>query len=251
MWVTTSCRPCESPTNVSSQCYRSAWQYASSFSSSLSTPSADSHIVALHQALIPNWTSPAFSKFVDASRALVDELANITTAHDGKEEMVRCEEIFRQICWLEERFWPDVDGMGEEDDSVRPGPPGLGNMNNGNFTRPMNQNVGGPMGNHPMNNQMNGQLSNGPMNTGPMNVPMNSNGMNRPMNNNGVSGMGNNSMNGQMNNNALNGQMSNGLNGTQMNGQNMNGQSMNGNQMTSPNINGNISGNMNGSDGLS
>lgn len=100
-------------------CYRSAWQYASSFSTSLSTPSTDNHIVALHQALIPNWTSPAFAKFVDATRALVDELANSTTTRDGKEEMIRCEELFRQICWLEERFWPDVDGMGEEDESAR------------------------------------------------------------------------------------------------------------------------------------
>ncbi|KAH8723799.1 hypothetical protein GQ44DRAFT_760780 [Phaeosphaeriaceae sp. PMI808] len=97
-------------------CYRTAWQYAHSFSSTLSTPSADPHIIALHQALIPNWTSPAFAKFVDATRSLVDELANITTTRDGKEEMLRCEDIFRQICWLDERFWPDVDGMGEHDE---------------------------------------------------------------------------------------------------------------------------------------
>jgi hypothetical protein len=38
---------------------------------------------------------------------------------NGKEEMLRCEQVFRQICWLEERFWPDVDGMGEEDDTAR------------------------------------------------------------------------------------------------------------------------------------
>lgn len=105
--------------NVCIQCYRSAWLYASSFSHSLSTPSSDSHIVALHQALIPNWTSPAFSKFVDATRTLVDELANSHTGPNGKEEMMRCEEVFRQICWLEERFWPDVDGMGEEDETGR------------------------------------------------------------------------------------------------------------------------------------
>jgi hypothetical protein len=105
--------------------------YAASFSNSLSTPSTDSHIIALHQALIPNWTSPAFSKFVDATRALVDELANGQTAPNGKEEMMRCEELFRQICWLEERFWPDVDGMGEEDETVRLGNAAMGgNMAN-------------------------------------------------------------------------------------------------------------------------
>ena len=32
---------------------------------------------------------------------------------------MRCDQVFRQICWLEERFWPDVDGMGEEDESSR------------------------------------------------------------------------------------------------------------------------------------
>lgn len=31
--------------------------------------------------------------------------------------MERCEQVFRQACWLEERFWPDVDGMGEQDES--------------------------------------------------------------------------------------------------------------------------------------
>lgn len=46
----------------------------------------------------------------------MDELANTAPGSDGKEQMVRCEQVFRQVCWLEERFWPDVDGMGEEDE---------------------------------------------------------------------------------------------------------------------------------------
>jgi len=100
-------------------CYRSAWMYAQSFTSTLSGPSSEAHIAALHQSLIPNWTSPAFSKFVDACRGLVDELAISPTIANGKEEMQRCEQVFRQVCWLAERFWPDVDGMGEEDDSGR------------------------------------------------------------------------------------------------------------------------------------
>ena len=104
--------------------------YASSFTThnahtSLSTFGAafnsheSPHIAALHQSLIPNWTSPAFSKFVDACRTLVDELANATNAPNGKEEMLRCDQVFKQVLWLEERFWPDVDGMGEEDESGR------------------------------------------------------------------------------------------------------------------------------------
>ncbi|KAF2679919.1 heme oxygenase-like protein [Lentithecium fluviatile CBS 122367] len=189
-------------------CYRSAWQYASSFSTSLSTPSSDSHIVALHQALIPNWTSPAFSKFVDATRALVDELANITTTRDGKEEMTRCEEIFRQICWLEERFWPDVDGMGEEDDSARLGP-GLGPMGAGmdnGMDGPMSAPLNGPMNGLPtagsMSGPMNGGNMSGPMNSGNMNGPMSSGNMNGP-----ISG-------GHMNNGPMGGGPMNGGDGT-------------------------------------
>ncbi|KAH7066268.1 hypothetical protein BKA63DRAFT_454006 [Paraphoma chrysanthemicola] len=175
-------------------CYRSAWQYASSFSNSMSTPSSDSHIVALHQALIPNWTSPAFSKFVDATRALVDELANITTTRDGKEEMVRCEEIFKQICWLEERFWPDVDGMGEEDETARLGPAALGGLDGANFAGPMNQSMT-PLNSQSLTGQMSGQMSGQGMN-GQMNGPM-TNGMNGP-NMNGPP------MNGNMNSSQMN-----------------------------------------------
>lgn len=166
------------------QCYRTAWQYASSFSP-LSTTSTDGHIVALHQALIPNWTSPAFSKFIDASRALVDELANITTARDGKEEMTRCEEIFRQICWIGERFWPDVNGMGEGDDPPRHAPsigPMTANMENG-----MSSGMNGPM-------QMNGPQMNGPqINSLPNGVP---NGPMNQMNNGPISAQMVSQMNG-------------------------------------------------------
>jgi hypothetical protein len=125
---------------------------------------------------------------VDATRALVDELANITTTRDGKEEMQRCEEIFRQICWLEERFWPDVDGMGEEDDSARLGP-GLGPIGG------MDNGMNGPM-NGPMSTSMNGPM-NGPMSAGSMNGPMSGGTMNGP-NMNG-SNMNRSNMNGSMN----------------------------------------------------
>lgn len=145
----------------------------------------------------------------------MDELANITTARDGKEEMVRCEEIFRQICWLEERFWPDVDGMGEQDETARLGPPGLSTMSNGTFTA---QNMGGPMNNNPMG-PMNGQLNSNRQ----MNGPIHNNGMNAPINNTGMSGlMTNTGMNGpitggpQVNNNINGGQMNSNINGGQL-----------------------------------
>lgn len=110
--------------------------------------------------------------------------------------MVRCEEIFRQICWLEQRFWPDVDGMGEEGESAQLDPQvGLGGgIDNGTYRGPMNQNMNGPMTNNSMGNQMNGQ-----MNTNNMNMP-------GPLNGNHVNGnMGSSQMNGGMNNARMNG----------------------------------------------
>jgi hypothetical protein len=188
------------------QCYRSAWQFASSFSASLTTPSGEAHIVALHQALIPNWTSPAFSKFVDATRSLVDELANTTTARDGKEEMVRCEEIFGQICWLEERFWPDVDGMGEEDEGARLDPASFASQGAA---------VGGlePTYTNTINAAMNGSIGNGA--SGSINNALN-NSLNSEMNgsmNNGMTNNVGNGMSGGMTNN-----MTNGMNGPRLNG---------------------------------
>ncbi|KAF1930449.1 heme oxygenase-like protein [Didymella exigua CBS 183.55] len=180
-------------------CYRSAWQYASSFSTSLSTPSNDNHIVALHQALIPNWTSPAFNKFVDATRALVDELANTTTARDGKEEMLRCDEIFRQICWLEQRFWPEVDGMGEEDEGAQLGGP--------EHIGPMGAGLDNGMRNTSMSNN---DMRNQNTNSGPINA----------------SRINSNAMNNSMGRNNMNGQLGLQMNRASMNNQNMSGQGM-------------------------
>lgn len=112
---------------TSTQCYLSSWTHAATFSSSLSqpfsyaTPGSDSHVAALNQSLIPNWTSPAFAKFVQACRAVVDELANAQTTGNGREEMSRCEGAFRQVLWLWERTWPDVDGMGDKNETGQAG----------------------------------------------------------------------------------------------------------------------------------
>lgn len=174
--------------------------------------------MALHQALIPNWTSPAFNKFVDATRALVDELANTTTARDGKEEMQRCDEIFRQICWLEQRFWPEVDGMGEEDEGAQlVGPAHMGPMGAG-LANGLNSNS---MSNNHMGNQ---NMSNGPINAGRMNSGT--------MNNN----MGSTNMNGPMSSQMNRGSMSGSMIGGQgMSNQNMSGQGMGGAGMNDDN----------------
>lgn len=72
------------------------------------------YITALHDSMIPNWTSRDFSKFVDACRAIVDEIASKESIGDGKNQLLRCETLYQQTLYLWERIWPEVDGMGEE-----------------------------------------------------------------------------------------------------------------------------------------
>ncbi|USP76213.1 uncharacterized protein yc1106_03487 [Curvularia clavata] len=147
--------------------YRSSWQYASTFSSSLPASTSEPHIAALHQAIMPNCTSPAANKFLDATRALVDELANITTTRDGKEEMIRCEELFRQICWVAERYWPAVDEngatMGSNMQSGIPNPRPMPMNRNPVHPNMAAQNMHGPginMHGNAVNSNMTGPLPN-------------------------------------------------------------------------------------------
>jgi len=214
-------------------CYRTAWNYAASFSPNVSAMSTETHIVALHQALLPNWISPAFIKFVEASRALVDELANITTTRDGKEEMLRCEEVFRQICWLAERIWPSVDGMGEEGENTGMGPPRGPVGPSLDTTMQNGMQTGLPIGisgNSMQNNMSGSSISSGMVNMHGNPVPSN---MNAPVNNtrNGSvsSNMGgtpvnnnNNSNNNGNNNNPRNAAANTNMNGTPVNNQTRN-----------------------------
>ena len=48
----------------------------------------------------------------------MDELANAETSPNGREQMTRCQSAFSQVLWLWERTWPEVDGMGEENESA-------------------------------------------------------------------------------------------------------------------------------------
>lgn len=82
---------------------------------------SNTHNAALREALIPNWTSPGFSKFVDACKAIVDELANAQTTGNGAVELQSCELVFKQVVWLWKQMWPEVTGMGEEDDTAEDG----------------------------------------------------------------------------------------------------------------------------------
>lgn len=79
------------------------------------TNGADQHIPALSEALITNWSSRDFSKFVDVCRTIVDELANAeNNQNSGLEQLLRCEGQYQQVLFLWERIWPEVNGMGEQ-----------------------------------------------------------------------------------------------------------------------------------------
>lgn len=127
------------------QLYCESWRYASTFisqappsSTSYSLPSylsqpgnypmppsygqtsangdTDSgNIAALRDAFIPNWTSSGFNKFVDACKAIVDELANAQTSGNGAVMLSNCELVFSQVVHLWKQIWPEVTGMGEEE----------------------------------------------------------------------------------------------------------------------------------------
>lgn len=81
----------------------------------------DAHISALHDSFIQNWTSANYIRFVEACKAIVDELANAQTSGNGAQEMMACERSFRQSVWLWGQIWPDVSGTGEEDELTKAG----------------------------------------------------------------------------------------------------------------------------------
>lgn len=93
-------------------CYLQAWRYAASCGASRKAtagPEQDADGGALRTRFIPNWTSPEFEAFVQRIGDVVDELAGqIKGAEEREELMGRCVQWWRQVVWLEERFWPVV-----------------------------------------------------------------------------------------------------------------------------------------------
>lgn len=71
---------------------------------------ADSDGGALRETLVPNWSSDDFAAFVERIGNAVDELAGQEIKGAEQIEIMRgrCLEWWRQILWLEEKFWPDV-----------------------------------------------------------------------------------------------------------------------------------------------
>lgn len=91
----------------------------------------------MYEALIPNWTSTGFSKFVDACKAIVDELANASTGGNGTKELNNYEQILSQAVWLWKQMWPEVTGMGDEDDTVEGEGPSQTEQNGGQNDDPI------------------------------------------------------------------------------------------------------------------
>ncbi|KAJ5239936.1 heme oxygenase-like multi-helical [Penicillium chermesinum] len=65
---------------------------------------------ALREKFIPNWSSDEFEGFVNQIGDVLDALAGqIKGAEESELMRARCLEWWRQVVWLEERFWPPMD----------------------------------------------------------------------------------------------------------------------------------------------
>lgn len=85
------------------KCYLEAWKYALSFKDEV-PEEKKTHV--LHTTLIPNWTCDEFEEFVVCIEKLLDELA--ADIDQGSTEWVKCEQVWEQVLWAEENFWPKV-----------------------------------------------------------------------------------------------------------------------------------------------
>ncbi|KAI9734256.1 MAG: hypothetical protein M1834_002360 [Cirrosporium novae-zelandiae] len=95
-------------------CYLTSWLYAKGVSGETSKDNdngndqsafkKDQDGGALRTEFIPNWTNNEFQDFVDEIGSLMDKLAEKI----GAEELRGCEEVWRQVLWIEERFWPEI-----------------------------------------------------------------------------------------------------------------------------------------------
>lgn len=96
------------------ECYLRAWRYAARFlderrEDGKEGRGEDADGGALRTRFIPNWASKEFEEFVGRVAEVVDEVAgSVKGAEEGELMRGRCLEWWRQVLWLEERFWPDV-----------------------------------------------------------------------------------------------------------------------------------------------
>ncbi|RGP68311.1 heme oxygenase [Fusarium longipes] len=86
----------------------------------------DRHTNALREALIENWKSENFGRFVDVCRSIVDELAMVQMTGNGRAERSACERVFNQAVWLWAQVFPQTtvteeQGRFGQEDSIRGG----------------------------------------------------------------------------------------------------------------------------------
>ncbi|KAL2817033.1 hypothetical protein BDW59DRAFT_182372 [Aspergillus cavernicola] len=90
-------------------CYLRAWRYAASFlGEGVGGGRNDADGGALRERFIPNWASEEFEGFVERIGVVVDEVAKGEGLGGDGDTLARCERWWRQVVWLEERFWPVV-----------------------------------------------------------------------------------------------------------------------------------------------
>ena len=92
-------------------CYLESWEGAKRVMGSVSESGSGKRDLdggALRERFIPNWTSLEFREFVEGIAEVVDALASRLLINEERDVMARCERWWRQVKWLEERFWPDV-----------------------------------------------------------------------------------------------------------------------------------------------
>ncbi|KAJ6004955.1 Transcription regulator [Penicillium herquei] len=91
-------------------CYLRSWKYAAGFLKARAgddNGKEDADGGALKEKFINNWTSEEFEAFVDQIGEVLDLMATqIKGSEEGEMMRGRCLEWWRQVLWLEERFWP-------------------------------------------------------------------------------------------------------------------------------------------------
>jgi len=82
------------------KCYLDSWLFAKSHQSS-----SKSHVAVAKacRTFTDNWTSPDFQQFVQQCADLVNGLEL-----DSRPDIAqKCEDVFKYVVWLEQRFWPE------------------------------------------------------------------------------------------------------------------------------------------------
>ncbi|KAJ6083102.1 hypothetical protein N7467_007237 [Penicillium canescens] len=95
-------------------CYLRAWKFAAGYMrqnvGEKQDYKGDADGGALREKFIANWSSDEFEGFVNSIGDVVDEMAEQLKGAEESELMRgRCLEWWKQILWLEERFWPNVE----------------------------------------------------------------------------------------------------------------------------------------------